>query len=83
MEFQTHVLNSAILKFRIFSGRCHFRLWVFASLVNPFTIDTDEYCPRCYKINDAKNLKYQVVSFYTLCSQVIRTLQIGSFNWGL
>ena len=32
-------------------------------LVNTFTIDTDEYYPSCYKINDSKTFKKLVVSF--------------------
>ena len=51
-------------------------------LVNTFTIDTDEYYPRCYKVNDAKTCKNLLASFYALCSQIICILQIGSFNWG-
>ena len=36
-------------------------------LVKTFTVDTEEYYPRCYKVNDAKTFKNLVVSFYTLC----------------
>ena len=32
-------------------------------LVNTFTIDTDEYYPVCYKVNDAKNFKNLVASY--------------------
>ena len=39
--------------------------------MNTFTIDTDIYYPRCYKVNDAKTCKILVVSFYALCSQII------------
>ena len=56
-----------------------FLLW----LVNTSTVDTEEYYPRCYKVNDAKIFENLVVSFYALCWQIICILQIGSFNWGL
>ena len=36
-------------------------------LANTFTVDTVQYNPRCYKVNDAKKFKNLVVSFYTLC----------------
>ena len=32
-------------------------------LVNTFTIDTDEYYPVCYKVNDAKTFKNLVYYF--------------------
>ena len=32
-------------------------------LVNTFTIDTDEYCPVRYKVNDAKTFKNLVYYF--------------------
>ena len=53
-----YVANTAIEELRIFSGRYHFRWWVFPSTVENL---------RSYKVNDAKPLKNLVVSFYALC----------------
>ena len=62
-----YVANTAILNLRIFSGKYHFRLWVFASTGEYFTIDTAEYYPRCYKVNDVKTSK-NLVYHFKLCS---------------
>ena len=35
-------------------------------LVNTFTIDTDEYYPMCYKVNDTKTFKNLVYYFAKL-----------------
>ena len=53
-------------------------------LVNTFTIDTEEYCPRCYKVNDAKTFK-NLVYHFMLCAHksYVPIMQIRSFNWGL
>ena len=36
-------------------------------MVNTFTVDTDEYYPVCYKVNDAKNFK-NLVHYFMLAS---------------
>ena len=45
--------------------------WYLLRQVNIFTVDTQEYCPRFFKVNYAKNFKDPVVSFYALCSQIL------------
>ena len=82
--------HTAILNIRIFSRRypitsdCGFLL----RLVNTFTIDTDEYCLMCYKVNDTKTFKNLVGLYYINLGFVLKVqinhiciLQIGSFNW--
>ena len=87
--------NTAILNILIFSRRYHFRLCcyeILLRLVNTFTIDTDEYYLKRYKVNDKKPFKNLVGLYYTLCAahksstyayMCMYILQIGSFNWGL
>ena len=36
-------------------------------LGNTFTIDTDEYYPVCYKVNDAKNFENLVAILFYAC----------------
>ena len=43
------------------------RLCVFALTGEYFTIDTDEYYPICYKVNDAKTFK-NLAYYFTLCA---------------
>ena len=59
--------NTAVLNNRIFSRRYHFRLKVFASLVNTFTVDPGEYYPVCYKVNDVKTFKNLVAILFYAC----------------
>ena len=51
-------------------------------LVNTFTIETDEYYPRCYKVNYGKTFK-NLVYYVMLCAHkasYVYILQINSFN---
>ena len=51
-------------------------------LVNTFTIDTDEYYPVRYKVNDVKTFKNLVASYIISFLLIIMCiLQTGSFNW--
>ena len=59
-----YVANTAILELRIFTSDCGFLL----RLVKTFTVDTEEYYPRCYKVNDAKTFKNLAVYHFTLCA---------------
>ena len=50
--------------------------------MNTFTIDTDEYYPVRYKVNDTKTFKNLVASYTISCLLIIMCiLQTGSFNW--
>ena len=62
-----YVANTAVLYNRIFSGRFHFRSWVFASTGETFTFDSDEYYPKCYKVNDVKTFK-NLAYYFKLCA---------------
>ena len=61
----------SFLELRIFGRRYDYRYGFLLQLVNTFTVDMEEYYPRCYKVNFAKTIKNLVVSFYALCSQII------------
>lgn len=52
-----YVANKAILKLRIFRGRYHLKAWFFTSTGEFFTVHTEEYYPRCHKVNDGKTSK--------------------------
>ena len=57
-----YVVNTAILKLRIFSGRYYFRLWVFASTGEYFYYWHWRLLPKVLQsINDAKTFKNLVV----------------------
>ena len=43
-------------------------------LVHIFTVNTEGYYSKCYKVNDTKTLKKLVVSFYALRSQIMSIL---------
>ena len=47
--------NSKTLKFQW--KRYCFSLWAFSLILNAFTVGTGEYYQKCYKVNDAKDLK--------------------------
>ena len=49
-------------------------------LVNMFTIDTEEYYLRYYKVNDAKTFKNLVVSFYALWNHKIQEFTRNIFS---
>ena len=72
-----YVVNTAILKLRIFSGRYYFRLWVFASTGEYFYYWQWRLLPKVLQgINDVKTFKNLGVSLYALRSQQnIRMLQ--------
>ena len=42
--------------------------------MNTFTIDTDEYYPACYKVNDAKIFKNLVVYYFVLANHHVGLL---------
>ena len=80
-----YAANTAILQLRIFSGRYHFRLWVFALTGEYFYYWHWRVLPKLLQgkcVNDVKPLKTVLVSFYALFSHVLCILQIGSFNCG-
>ena len=59
--------------------------WLLLWPVNTFAIDTDEYYPMCYKVNDAKTFKIFAYYFALVLKSLhaVCILQIGSFNGGL
>ena len=69
-----YVANAAILELRIFSQSQEditSNYGFLLGLVKTFTVDTEKYYLRFYKVNDDKNCKNLVGSFYALCSQII------------
>ena len=67
----SYLTQQAILNIRIFCRRYHFRLWVFASTGEYFTIDTDDYYVMCYKVNDTRTFKNLVgvgLYYFMLCA---------------
>ena len=69
-----YVANAAILELRIFSQSQEditSNYGFLLGLVKTFTVDTEKYYPRFYKVNDDKNCKNLVGLFYALCSQII------------
>ena len=78
IKVKMNLLTLAILNIRIFSRRYHFKLWFLLRLVNTFTIDTDEYYPICYKVNNAKTFK-TLVYYFTLCAH--KSYNIGRCSY--
>ena len=78
-----NVANTVFLELRIFWGRYHFRLLVFASTGEYFYYWHWRVLPNVFKVNDAKTFKNLVVPFQALWSQIICILRIASLNWNL
>ena len=63
----TYLANTAVLNIQILTEDIMADYRFLLGLVNAFTIDTDEYYPVCYKVNDAKTFKNLVAILFYAC----------------
>ena len=82
MYVATYLANTVVLNIGIFSEDITSDYRFLLRLVNTFTIDTEEYYPVCYTVNDANTFK-TLVYYFMLVNHASCMLQTGSFNCGL
>ena len=55
-----------------------FQIEFFLLILHAFTVGTEEYYPKCYRVNDAKGLQIAV----PLYASRLQIINIGQFNRG-